>query len=156
MTTSIKRRKYFNGNAVVYEFKCKQNRHDLFKFMKQMKRKLKYAIHRQLLQHQGAIKWYCVTSVKFIKPSTTETKTKPKSVLIHFCSKTITSFFTDVQRGRGTERNKTINENLKLTFMKMNESMEKFTGSGSGWIFKKCKELQLKIVKFQPMAPAKY
>src|SRR5438477_2869610 len=141
----IRKTKYFNNSATIYEYQCDQNRHDIYLFVRQIMNKMKRAIKRQLKRHPAGIRWWCLTSVEFVKPALTKDGTDQK-ILSHFWSKPNTTVFV-----RGN-----IKEKLRQGLTKMIESMEKFTKKGSGWIFKKCRKLELRIVRFQPMAPARY
>ena len=67
MSSRIHKSKYLNNSAIVYEYRCEQNRHDIYLFVKQMFRKLKRNIKRQLRRHPGGIRWSCLTTVEFNK-----------------------------------------------------------------------------------------
>ena len=146
MSSRIHKSKYLNNSAIIYEYRCEQNRHDIYLFVKQMFRKLKRNIKRQLRRHPGGIRWSCLTTVEFNKQAlaSADVTNNETSILAHFWTQTNTTVYV--------RRN--IDEKLKQGLTKMIESMENFTKKGSGWIFKKCLKLELRIVRFQPMAPA--
>src|SRR5437773_1473793 len=87
----ITKRHYFKGDANIYKYRCRQNRHDLYKFVNQMKERFRRAIYRQLGMHPAGIRWSITATVRFKKTLTVGEET----IIAHFRSFTFTSFRID-------------------------------------------------------------
>src|SRR5437868_3188344 len=138
---NIRRSMYFNGDAAVYEFRCKQNKHDLYLFVKQMKLQLRRTIRRLL--KRGPIRWSMNTECILKKISKNDEDAE--KINAHFRTKTVI-----------TTEKRQIGQQLREGFTKMIKSMEEFLKQGSGWIFEKCIKVEMKIVRFEPINPAQY
>ena len=137
---------YFDGAALVYEFQCRQNRHDLYQFVEQMKSKIWRKVREYIIE-VDSVRWSICIEVKFrrLTPNQYGGMGEPEIMTAHFRSKTFTNIVRDG-----------INRKLNEGFAKMSKSMEEFLRNGSGWQFWKCEQVVLKMVEYEPMAAAKF
>ena len=142
---------YFDRTAAVYQFFCKQNKHDIYLFFHYMRNEIRSAL-RRFIQASGPIRWSFNVKIKFqrkrfenMNNGESDYDQTIETIIAYFRSITYTSL-----------RKNGINMMLDHGFSKIIRAMEEFVKQGSGWTFMKCKQLELKIVLYEPMAAAKF
>src|SRR5438552_14309417 len=82
---------YFDGAALVYEFQCRQNRHDLYQFVEQMKSKIWRKVREYIIE-VDSVRWSICIEVKFRRLTMNK---EPEIMTAHFRSKTFTNIVRD-------------------------------------------------------------
>ena len=141
----IIKKTYFDGVAAVYEFRCRHTCHDMLRFIREMQSSIIEALTEQLQQNPGGIRWIVVTSIEFTNPMKRDKNGIPDETAAHFWT------LSEVSHNMHG-----IHKIIDKGFAKMQEAIESFLRKGSGWVFKRCTSLDLKMMKYQPLKPTAY
>ncbi|CAL1293464.1 unnamed protein product [Larinioides sclopetarius] len=94
------------------------------------------------LQQKRAIKWYCVSKIRFSRetPDGDIEYCTP-----YFCSKVVIELDTSM-----------IDDHIEQAFEKIKSSFDEFLENGSGWVFDSVIHMELKTATYHPLAPSSY
>ncbi|GBO32083.1 hypothetical protein AVEN_95751-1 [Araneus ventricosus] len=94
------------------------------------------------LQQKKAIKWYCVSKIRFSRetPDGDVEYCTP-----YFRSKVVIELDTSI-----------IGDHIGQAFEKIKESLDEFLKNGSGWVFDSVIHMELKTATYHPLAPSSY
>ncbi|CAL1268473.1 unnamed protein product [Larinioides sclopetarius] len=94
------------------------------------------------LQQKRAIKWYCVSKIRFSRetPDGDIEYCTP-----YFCRKVVIELDTSM-----------IDEHIEQAFEKIKSSFDEFLENGSGWVFDSVIHMELKTATYHPLAPSSY
>ncbi|GBL87898.1 hypothetical protein AVEN_53105-1 [Araneus ventricosus] len=94
------------------------------------------------LQEKRAIKWYCVSKIRFSRETPEE---DVEYCTPYFRSKVVIELDTSM-----------IGDHIEQAFDNIEESLDEYLKKGSGWVFDSVIHMELKTATYHPLAPSSY
>ncbi|GBN94659.1 hypothetical protein AVEN_169349-1 [Araneus ventricosus] len=114
---------------------------DLLLFLKEVRPQIHDMIVEEL-QEKRAIKWYCVSKIRFSRETSDG---DVEYCTPYFRSKVVIELDTSM-----------IGDHIEQAFDKIKESVDEFLKNGSGWVFDSVIHMELKTATYHPLAPSSY